>query len=86
MKSPLVMPKIVLIEWEDASMLDTDTWVEKETAPDPEATIFRQVGFLLANTRKHVVMTCTDGTRLMGPRTRIPKGMVRKIVELGPLA
>lgn len=81
----LVMPKIVLVEWEDASMLDTDVWVDKESAPEPEATVFHQVGFLLANTRKHVVLTCTDGKRLMGARTRIPKGMVRKITELGPL-
>lgn len=79
-------PRIVLVEWEDASVLDNETWVDKAQAPEPEATVFSQVGFLLANTRKHVVLTCTDGKRLMGARTRIPKGMVRKIVELTPKA
>lgn len=77
-------PRIALVEWEDASVLDDSTWVDKATAPEPEATVFQQVGWLLAATRKHVVLTCTNGSRLMGARTRIPRGMVRKITYLTP--
>jgi len=65
-------------------MLDADTWVDKASASEPVATVFQQVGFLLQSTKKHVVLTCTTGDRLMGARTRIPRGMVRKVTELAP--
>lgn len=76
------MPKIVLVEWEDASVLDRETWVDKASAPKAKATIFSQVGFLLESTREHVVLTCTMGDELMGARTRIPRGMVRSVKHL----
>lgn len=74
----------VLVEWEDASVLDNETWVARASAPEAKATIFSQVGFLLEDTPEHVVITCTMGDTLMGARTRIPRGMVRSITPLAP--
>jgi len=76
--------KIVLVEWEDASVLDTETWVARASAPEARATVFSQVGFLLEDTPAHVVLTCTMGEQLMGARTRIPRGMVRSVTRLEP--
>lgn len=76
--------KIVLVEWEDASVLDNETWVDRATAPVATATVFSQVGHLLEDTPDHVVLTCTIGDKLMGARTRIPRGMVRSITVLEP--
>lgn len=77
-------PRIAVVEWEDASVLDSETWVDKTQAPTPEASVFKTVGFVLEANRKHVILTCTDGTRLMGARTRIPRGMVRSLTYLTP--
>lgn len=74
----------VLVEWEDASVLDTETWVDRASAKEARATIFSQVGFLLEDTKEHIVLTCTMGDTLMGARTRIPRGMVRSITPLAP--
>lgn len=73
-----------MVEWEDASVLDTETWVDRASMPEAKATIFSQVGFLLEDTDEHVVLTCTMGDLLIGQRTRIPRGMVRSVTPLAP--
>lgn len=74
----------VCVVWEDASVLDSETWVDRASMPEAKATIFSQVGFLLEDTKDHIVLTCTMGDRLIGSRTRIPRGMVRSVTPLAP--
>lgn len=74
-------PPLVLVEWEDATQLDSDTWVHKE-AHVYEPCIFQQVGFLLSDTDDGVILAacwqpgCTDA------RSQIPRGMIRKVWKL----
>lgn len=81
MNAPL---KMVLCVWEDASDLDVGPWVERATAPEVKATVFHQVGFLLKLNAAEVILTACVGDEQMGTRGRIPAGMVRSLVELGP--
>lgn len=77
-------PCPVMVEWEDASVLDSETWVARASASEAKATVFFQVGFLLEDTKDHVVLTEALGETLMGARTRIPRGMVRSVTPLTP--
>lgn len=76
--------KLVLIEWEDASIADEGTWVNRADLEAPKVVIFRQVGWLLGISPTEVVLTAAVGDDLIAPRDRIPLGMVRSIVELDP--
>lgn len=76
--------KLVLVEWEDASDVDAGPWVDRATAPEPEPVIFVQVGFLYRLTAREVVLTACVGRDTMGVRSRIPAGMVRRLIELEP--
>ncbi len=79
----------VLVEWEDASVEDIGPWVDQENAKPLVAKVFRQVGFLLEDTPECIVLTCAMerlGSGLMASRERIPRGMVRSIVDLAPAA
>jgi len=76
-------PRLVYIEWEDASSVDLTTgWVYREGAPPPDVRVFKQVGFLLELTPEAIVLTAALDEHQMGPRTRIPAGMLRHLVEL----
>jgi hypothetical protein len=82
-------PRIVMIQWEDASVEDCGPWVVQEDAKPMPVKLFHQVGFLLEDTPECVVMTCAmeePGKGLMASRERIPRGMVRSIVDLVPAA
>lgn len=82
-------PRIVLCTWEDASQEGCGPWVSQEDAKPMAATIFHQVGFILEDTPECVVLTCAmeePGKGLMASRERIPRGMVRSIVDLVPAA
>lgn len=73
--------RLVRVVWEDASVADSDTWVAREGLKAPEAVIFQDVGWMLELTSAHVVLSASMGRELMGPRLRIPAGMVRSIHE-----
>jgi hypothetical protein len=73
--------RLVRVVWEDASVVDDGTWVTRADAPPPEAVIFNDLGWLLDLTPEHVVLSASVGRLLMGPRLRIPAGMVKSITE-----
>lgn len=72
-------PQLVLVEWEDASVVDSGTWVHREDAPPAQPEVFQQVGWMLELTDAHVVITASLSHKLMSARDRIPRGMVRSI-------
>ena len=74
--------KLVLCVWEDAAELDEGPWAHRATEVKNEPVIFHQVGYLHELKSDAVVLTACVGIEQMGPRTRIPIGMVRKLVEL----
>jgi hypothetical protein len=78
----MTTPRLVLVEWEDASATDESTWLARESAPDMPPVIFQQVGWLIEQTDAHLILTCALSDKLMAARDRIPAGMVRKIVPL----
>lgn len=73
--------RLVRVVWEDASVADSDTWVTREGLKAPEVIIFQDVGWLLELTPAHIVLSASMGRELMGPRLRIPAGMIRSIHE-----
>jgi hypothetical protein len=80
-------PRLVLLSWEDASCEGSGPWVSQEDAPPMRVVIFHQVGFVLEDTPECIVLTCAMENRpdgLMASRERIPRGMVRSIVDLVP--
>jgi hypothetical protein len=77
-------PKLrcVFVEWEDAGSLDGEGWVHRSTAPAPEPHMFKQVGFIVSVDESALVLTEAYNEDQMAPRTRIPVGMIRRIVDL----
>jgi len=73
--------KLVHCIWEDACELDEGPWTNRKADPSTP-TIFHQVGYLYELTPHAVVLTACVGEEQMGPRTRIPIGMVRRLIEL----
>lgn len=81
--------RIVAVVWEDAHTESDGPWVWQAEAKPLTAKIFHQVGFLLEDTPECIVLTCAmepTGQGLMASRERIPRGMVRSIVDLAPAA
>ena len=76
--------RLVRVLWEDASVVDVGTWVDKDDLPPPTPVHFDQVGWLLELTPDHVVLSGCVGADLIGARDRIPLGMVRRITAFSP--
>ena len=74
--------KLVLCVWEDASDVDIGPWVAREGAPEHEATIFHQVGYIVDLTPDFLLLTHAVSNEQMAVRSRIPIGMVRRLVQL----
>ncbi len=75
---------LALVEWEDASIVDDATWVDRADMPPAHPIVFQQVGWLLEVTSDHVVMTACVSDGIISARDRIPRGMVRSITKLDP--
>jgi hypothetical protein len=75
---------LVLVTWEDASVVDEGTWADRHTAPKAEPIVFQQVGWLLEATADHVVLTACMSADIISARDRIPRGMVRSIHTFDP--
>lgn len=73
--------KLVLAVWEDASEADEGPWALRDVKP-AEVILFHQVGYIFSLTAEALELTYCVGEHQMAPRTRIPIGMVRKLVEL----
>lgn len=76
--------ELVYIEWEDASTVDEAGWVCCDGAPAAEPHVFKQVGFVTDADPWALVLTEAYSADSMAPRTRIPLGMVRRLVPLDP--
>ena len=77
--------RLLYVEWEDASAVDDHTgWVDRASAPEPEVRVFKQVGFALKFTATELILTEAIDQLTHAPRTRIPTGMLRKVIELDP--
>jgi len=76
--------KVVSLVWEDAGDLDEGPWASRADAQPSVPFIFHQVGYLYELTPEAVVLTACIGEEQMGPRSRIPMGMVRSLTELSP--
>lgn len=73
--------RFVRVVWEDISVVDDSTWVFKEGLKKPDVMIFDSVGWLLELDHTHIVISGCMGKDLMGPRERIPIGVVKSITE-----
>lgn len=82
-KAPDTTPPLVMIEWEDACALDTETWADNGPVKY-EAKTFKQVGFLLYDGKEGIILTAAWSPDKVAPRDQIPRGMVRKITKLRP--
>lgn len=83
-KKPPMRPPLVLIQWEDATELDTEPWThDTKHEYRPQEAVMSSVGFLLHESKKGVVITSawSDGG-VLGRREQIPRGMIRQIVRL----
>jgi len=79
--------KIVLVEWEDATFFHSDYTAEK-IEEDIEATTCRNIGFLLVENDKKIIVAGQDAKNknweeeLYSDITIIPKSWVTKITIL----
>jgi len=71
-----------LVIWEDASEMDETAWVFKEDIYAVNPVLVHEVGFILYEDDKHIVLTAAYTDVQVGRRTQIPKGMVRKVKYL----
>lgn len=74
-------PPLAVIEWEDASLLDVETWVDNEPVKY-EPKMFVQVGFVLYDGDEGVILTAAWSPDKIAPRDQIPRGMIRKMTYL----
>ena len=75
-------PELVLVEWEDAADIDSDAWVDNEPIENSAPVIFQTVGFLLYMDMARLIITSSWSPSIVGMRTQIPLGMVRRMVNL----
>lgn len=76
----MTAPKLVLVEWEDASTLGAGgVWERKTDLSVVTATIFQQVGWLLEWNAEYLLLTEAIGDELIAARNRIPAGMVKSV-------
>jgi hypothetical protein len=73
---------MVLVEWEDVKVLDSETWVENKPIADTKPFVVFTVGFLLHSDSQRLVLVESWNTDLTGPRQQIPRGMVRRVSKL----
>ncbi len=76
---------MVLVTWEDASQMDAGVWIENTGDHEYKPFMHTQVGFLLSNNRRGIVLTSTWGKDLVSARDSIPKKMVRSLEYLEPV-
>lgn len=79
----MTAPYMVLVEWEDAKVLDDSAWAEnKDHIYKPH--IFLSVGFLLHDGPDGVILTSAYSDSLVAARDQIPRSMIRKVRRLKP--
>jgi hypothetical protein len=76
-------PPLVLVTWEDATLLDSGAWAENKDHKYSPKT-FISVGFLLYDGKEGVILTSAWSVDTVAARDQIPRGMVRKVQKLKP--
>lgn len=73
---------MVLVEWEDAITLDAETWIANEPMTKTTPCMVYTVGFLVHEEPGRLVLVESWNPEITGPRTQIPRGMVRSVQQL----
>jgi hypothetical protein len=79
--------RLVLVVWEDCSTADVEgAWELKEYAKPIPPKVISQVGYVYSQTENEIEITCAVDSedKMIARRDRIPRGMVRSIVDLAP--
>lgn len=74
--------KMVKVIWEDAGDIDTGPWVERAGLTPSKAIIIHQIGYVVEDTEEALVLTSAVEEDFLGIRSRIPRGMIKNVVEL----
>jgi hypothetical protein len=74
-------PPLVMVTWEDATVLDDAAWCDK-TEHTYKAKMFISVGFLLYDGKEGLILTSAWSPDMVAARDQIPRGMVRKVQKL----
>jgi cellulose synthase/poly-beta-1,6-N-acetylglucosamine synthase-like glycosyltransferase len=78
-------PPLVMVVWEDATVLDSGPWVVNADADHAyKPHLVYQVGFLLKHTEEGVHLTQAWHPDTIAARDQIPLGMIRSITPLQP--
>jgi hypothetical protein len=75
--------RLIKVVWEDACELDGSPWVFNTEEEFADSCVVIQVGFVLEDNEKHVVLTHSYTKDQVARRNLIPKGMITEIIELG---
>jgi hypothetical protein len=74
-------PPLVMVTWEDATLLDHTAWAENKDHKY-SAKHFISVGFLLYDGKEGLILTSAWSPDTVAARDQIPRGMVRKVVRI----
>lgn len=74
-------PPLVMVTWEDATLLDTGAWADNKDHKYAPKT-FISVGFLLYDGKEGLILTSAWSPDMVAARDQIPRGMVRKVQKL----
>jgi hypothetical protein len=75
-------PRLVLVEWEDATLLDSETWVQTPEEHEYKPCIHQTAGWLLSDTKAGIIIAGTWQPGCTSVRDQIPRGMIRRITFL----
>lgn len=78
---PPMAPQLVLVEWEDASVLDSAAWADNENH-NYKPKHFFSIGFLLYDGKEGIILTSAWSQETVAARDQIPRGMIRKVKKL----
>lgn len=77
--------ELVYVEWEDASAVDDHVgWIDRASPVEPKRQVFHQAGFVFDMDLEAIILTEAYNDDHIAPRTRIPLGMIRRLVHLDP--
>ena len=79
-------PPLVLVEWEDAKVLDDGGPWAVNAPTDYRPHLVQQVGFLMLDAPEGIHLTPAWHPELIAARDQIPRAMIRRIVPLAPAA
>lgn len=76
--------RLVLVEWEDARIVEGGPWVENKERPYTPHLVL-QAGFLTLDTPEGIHIVSAWHPEITSPPDQIPRAMIRRIMDLGPV-